>query len=50
VLAVAGSSATVEDRLGNHSEVATDFVAKVRPGDILLVHSGVAIMLVEEAQ
>ncbi len=48
VLAVAGSTAQVEDRLGKHAEVATDFVTDTRPGDVLLVHMGVAIGRVQE--
>ena len=48
VLAIAGSTAKVEDRLGKRGEVATDFVPDARPGDILLVHMGVAIGRVEE--
>ena len=48
VLAIAGSTAEVEDRLGKRADVATDFVPDARPGDVLLVHMGVAIGRVEE--
>lgn len=47
VLEVFGSTARVEDRRGNRGEVAVDFVPGVRPGDILLVHTGVAIGRIE---
>jgi hydrogenase expression/formation protein HypC len=47
VLRAAGTSAEVVDRLGRHAEVATDFVPNAGPGDILLVHLGVAIGRVE---
>ena len=47
VLAVDGTAARVEDRLGNRAEVALDFVPDTRPGDLLLVHSGVAIARIE---
>jgi len=39
----------VEDRLGHCAEIATDFVAGARAGDILLVHAGVAVARVEPA-
>jgi len=48
VVEVAGSFAIVEDRLGVRAEVAIDFVEPVpHPGEILLVHTGVAIARVE---
>jgi hydrogenase expression/formation protein HypC len=43
VLAVDGAAAEVEDRVGNRASVAIDFVPEARPGDLLLVHGGVAI-------
>ena len=49
VLEVRGQEALCEDRLGQRALVATDFVAPVAPGDVLLVHLGVAIARVEEA-
>jgi hydrogenase expression/formation protein HypC len=48
VLAVAGGAAEVEDRVGNRAAVAIDFVPETRPGDLLLVHAGVAIARIEE--
>jgi hydrogenase expression/formation protein HypC len=48
VLKVAADTATVTDRLGTRAEVAIDFVPGARPGDILLVHMGVAIGRVED--
>ncbi|MBA3892131.1 MAG: HypC/HybG/HupF family hydrogenase formation chaperone [Gemmatimonadales bacterium] len=38
--------ATVEDRTGARAGVALDFVPDARPGDVVLVHMGVAIGLV----
>ena len=35
--------ADVEDRLGQHADIAIAFTPDVRPGDVLLVHMGVAI-------
>jgi hydrogenase expression/formation protein HypC len=49
VLEVRGLEALCEDRLGQRALVATDFVAPVAPGDVLLVHLGVAIARVEGA-
>jgi hydrogenase expression/formation protein HypC len=46
---VRGQEALCEDRLGQRALIATDFVAPVAPGDVLLVHLGVAIARVEEA-
>ena len=48
VESVAGDRATVR-RDGETAEVAIDLVDDVRPGDLLLVHAGVAISHVEEA-
>ena len=45
VLAVDGAAAQVEDRVGNRASVAIDFVPQARPGDVLLVHAGVAIAI-----
>jgi hydrogenase maturation factor len=48
VVAVSGSAALVEDRLGARADVAIDFVVPApHPGDVLLVHTGVAIARVE---
>ena len=49
VLDVYGLEALCEDRLGQRALVATDFVAPVAPGEVLLVHGGVAIARLEEA-
>lgn len=35
--------ALCEDRLGQQAEVAIDFTPRAAPGDVLLVHMGVAI-------
>jgi len=43
VLEVSGSEALCEDRLGQRARVAIDFTPDVAPGDVLLVHLGVAI-------
>lgn len=43
VLQVEGLEALVEDRVGHQARVATDFVPDAKPGDVLLVHGGVAI-------
>jgi hydrogenase expression/formation protein HypC len=48
VLAVDAAGARVEDRVGNRALVAIDFVPETRPGDLLLIHSGVAIARIEE--
>ncbi len=47
VLELHGDNATVEDRLGQRAEVAVDFLPNAGPGDILLVHMGVAIARAE---
>jgi hydrogenase maturation factor len=44
-----GVVARCEDRTGAQAEVAVDFIPGVRPGDVLLVHAGVAIARLEEA-
>ncbi len=38
-----GMVAICEDRAGNATEVALEFVPPVRPGDVLLVHGGIAL-------
>lgn len=43
VLEVRGDTALCEDHVGQRAEVAVDFVPDVSPGDVLLVHLGVAI-------
>lgn len=43
VIKVEGFEALVEDRLGNQAIVAIDFVPDAEPGDLLLVHGGVAL-------
>jgi hydrogenase expression/formation protein HypC len=43
VIEVRDREAVVEDRVGQRATVAVDFVPDVRAGEILLVHSGVAI-------
>ena len=43
VVKVEGFEALVEDRLGHQATVAIDFVPDAQPGDLLLVHGGVAL-------
>ncbi len=43
VVALVGSDALVEDRLGQQARVAVDFLPDLEVGDALLVHMGVAI-------
>lgn len=43
VIARDDCTALVEDRLGQRTRVAVDFVPEARSGDLLLVHMGVAI-------
>mgnify|MGYP000278611157 CR=1 FL=1 len=43
VVAVEGTQAVCEDRLGQRAIVALDFISDVMPGDVLLVHLGVAL-------
>lgn len=50
VLRLDGELAHVIDRLGNVAEVATDFVPGVRTGNIVMVHLGVAIGMVDETR
>lgn len=40
--------AVVEDRVGNQTEVTLELVPGSRPGDVLLVHLGVAIARVPD--
>ncbi|ACM05612.1 HypC/HybG/HupF family hydrogenase formation chaperone [Thermomicrobium roseum] len=46
VVAVEGNQAVCEDRVGQRAIVALDFVPDVMPGDVLLVHLGVALVRV----
>ncbi len=48
VIALSGSDALVEDRTGQQATVAADLFPELKPGDLLLVHMGVAIALLEE--
>lgn len=41
-----GGQALCEDRTGDQAEIATDFAPEAAPGDVLLVHMGVAIACV----
>ncbi len=43
VLSVEGDDALCEDSVGNTAQIALEFVAPVRPGEVLLTHGGVAI-------
>jgi len=43
VITVTARGAWCEDRSGTRVEIAVDFVPAVAPGDVLLVHAGVAI-------
>ncbi|MCS7051149.1 MAG: HypC/HybG/HupF family hydrogenase formation chaperone [Thermomicrobium sp.] len=47
VLEVYEQEALCEDRAGNRARIALDFVPEVRPGDLLLVHLGVALARIE---
>lgn len=47
VVEVRGEVALCEDRVGQRAGVALDFFPDVAPGDVLLVHLGVAIARVE---
>lgn len=38
-----------EDRTGTRAEIATAFIPDVAPGDVLLVHMGVAIACVQRS-
>ena len=50
VLAASGADARCRDGDGREETVATELVGPVAPGDRLLVHAGVAIQRLEEAQ
>ncbi len=41
--------AECEDRTGERAEIATAFTPDVSPGDVLLVHMGVAIACVQQS-
>ncbi len=43
VVEVDGLEAVCEDRLGQRARIAIDFTPEAAPGDVLLVHLGVAI-------
>ena len=43
VLSVRGDDALCEDQAGDRAEIAVELVAPVHPGDVLLMHGGVAI-------
>ncbi len=47
VLDVQGDDALCEDTSGNRVRIAVELVAPVQPGDLLLVHGGVAIWRAE---
>ncbi len=47
VLDIQGDDALCEDASGNRARIAVELVAPVRPGDMLLVHGGVAIWRAE---
>jgi len=49
VVAVLGGGAVCEDRLGRRAAIAIDFIPDVRAGDVLLVHTSVAIARAERA-
>lgn len=49
VVEVRGDVALCEDRLGQRAEIALNFVPETSPGDVLLMHLGVAIARVEGA-
>lgn len=38
-----GQQALCEDRTGRRAQIATDFTPAAAPGDVLMVHTGVAI-------
>ncbi len=48
VLELHGAVARCEDRAGEQAEIAVEFIPGVRPGDVLLVHAGVALARAEE--
>lgn len=43
VVSLTGDVAVVQDRLGQQTEVATDFVTDIHVDDVLLVHMGIAL-------
>jgi hydrogenase expression/formation protein HypC len=47
VISIEGDDALCEDSAGNQTEIATELVAPVTKGEILLTHGGVAIGKVE---
>ncbi|CCF83033.1 HypC/HybG/HupF family hydrogenase formation chaperone [Nitrolancea hollandica] len=47
VLEVQGDDALCEDASGNRARIAVELVTPVQPGDMLLVHGGVAIWRAE---
>ncbi len=49
VVEVRGDVALCEDRLGQRAKIALNFVPETSPGDVLLMHLGVAIARVEGA-
>lgn len=49
VLSLHGDIAACEDRTGARADVALEFVGEVRPGDVLLVHAGIALTKVAAA-
>ncbi len=44
---IQGNEALCEDRYGQQISVVLDFVDNVRPGDILLVHLGIALARIQ---
>jgi hydrogenase expression/formation protein HypC len=49
VVELAGDLAVCADDSGARSDVMTDLVGAVRPGDVLLVHAGTALVKQEAA-
>jgi len=47
VVEISPRGAVCEDRVGRRAEIAIDFTPGVTPGDVLLVHMGVAIARIE---
>ncbi len=50
VLEVREGVAVCEDRVGNRAEIAIELIPDAGPGDVLLVHGGVAIARVQEGR
>ncbi|MBE3593712.1 MAG: HypC/HybG/HupF family hydrogenase formation chaperone [Candidatus Carbobacillus altaicus] len=50
VLKVQGNVAEVEDRLGERTTVALDFVPDARVGEMLLIHLGIALGRAQEVE